>query len=266
MWHQGQETAQLAKQSAFAVGAAAGHAVNAAEVAATAGRHGILQAAAHLQMATEAILNSDTFCLRDAGDAPVFAEDLRRIIAFLEGASAQGRQLPRTAVFVLVFLAFRLLSSCNQLCDAVVRQLVSSRTVLSRSCLLAATAPGWFLAFHFRNVLLEDVSDWRYGGGALVRNLRRMPPAFWLSIATSGAVSLQASSNFAAGATGFVLSLRLRSFLLLSALSAAAAARGQAGTVASIKALAEASAPALTEAARRLWHQLLARSRLTGHL
>merc|ERR1712217_439730 len=117
----------------------------------------------------------------------------------------------------------------------MIGELLYGRTVFARLGLCGAVAPGWLALILYRNTLLKDIGllpGWSYGGrdsspsngedlqletaALLARNMRCLPPAFWLAVSVSGSVSLQIVRDSSSRIVQSVLRTRFYVLVLLA--------------------------------------------------
>jgi hypothetical protein len=181
--------------------------------------------------ALEELKQSEALQLRRLEDLPSFADYASRCADQLDQLASELRRMPRSAVFAATILALRLIAAVNAIGDAAIDEMLHGRTLLSKVGLMSATMPGCLAVYHYRHALLADLprssSEAGESSGALLslqkvevlaRNSRRMPPAFWLSIAISGSVALQVAKKISSRAIRGVLRFRMKLLLSLAAL------------------------------------------------
>lgn len=111
-----------------------------------------------------------------------------------EAVTIQLKNLSTPAAVALSVLSLRALSTLGHLTDVYLSQLLHTPTRTARVALAATVAPGYLLAYKFEHELLKeqgrDSSEWH--SAVLVRNYRRLPPAFYLAASASCTVTAKA--------------------------------------------------------------------------
>jgi len=149
------------------------------------------------------------------------------------------RKVPLPAIATASVLAFQTAAALNGVFEAAMTELLTDSSVPMRIVLALAVTPGWVAALTHRNMApealkrasttpltragttaltsvprvtapeetgaeahgmietaVEDVSHWLV---ELAVEARRLPPGYWMAFTASGAITLQAVSNAAAG-------------------------------------------------------------------
>lgn len=184
-------------------------------------------------VALEELKQSEALQLRRLEDLPSFADYASRWCDQLDLLAGELRRMPRSAVIAASVLALRLVAAVNAIGDAAIDEMLHGRTLVSKFGLAAAALPGWLALYHYRHALMVDLptsprnGEAKLGSGALLslqklevmaRNSRRLPPAFWLSIAVSGSVALQVAKQVTSRTIRGVLRFRMKLLLSLAAL------------------------------------------------
>merc|ERR1712217_465605 len=90
----------------------------------------------------------------------------------------------------------RLASVLNGISDAFIQELLHGQTMMSKLTLAFHFLLGLFSLYYYRHDLLQEeqtkpAATHHLRAAELARNLRRMPPVFWLTTCFPGAVTLQ---------------------------------------------------------------------------
>lgn len=220
--------------------------------------------------AMEKLKESEALQLRRLEDLPSFADYVARLGNQLDALLQELRCMPRPAVATAVLLLLRLLSMLNGIVDAAIYELLHGRTVLSKLGLLSALVPGWLAIYHYRCAILQDLHVWPertpeatsstlmklQWHTQLARNLRRMPPAFWLATCMSGTVGLQITKEVCSRTIQGVLRLRLRLLLIIGAIYGAASCGVQDRFAIMVSALVGKLPPNVAEGLKKFWGDL----------
>lgn len=183
-------------------------------------------------------LSVEVLSIRSSEDVQSSLDSVSHFRKQLEFVAAET--MPSPAVAATAFLAARLVGAVNGIGDAAIGELLYGQSLLSRLGLVAAVTPGWLALVLYRNVLLKDIQlppGWSYGGSLagtsddedvklqtaalLARNARCLPPAFWLAVSVSGAVSLQVVRDSVSRIVRSVLRIRFPVLLVFAAAFAA---------------------------------------------
>lgn len=233
----------------------------------------------------EDLRSSLTMRLRPLEDPTSCADQVSRLSEQLEAFWSEVRLMPMPAVAVASLLALRLVVALNSIGDALIDELLHGHTAFSRCCLMTAVAPGLLAICQNRDALLQELptavvhvsprlssvgtdpasdSSPRVPPQAavlLARNLRCMPPAFWLAICPSMAVSLQVMKWLSLRTIRGVLHARLRWLLCAAIACAIATGRGRERAIMPAAGLSEALPPGVSKALCTIWYRLQALTR-----
>lgn len=180
--------------------------------------------ASQLVSAAQHELGSNAFALRQPDEQQTCSQFIDGIsvkaIATLLPLSFAIRKVPLPAIASLSVLTIQTATAFNGVFEAAMTELLSSPSVPMRIALALAVTPGWLAALSYRNMapmesrargstatadgnmqaegmgVIEDVS---HSLSRIARDARCLPPAFWLASSVSGAITLQAVSDLAAG-------------------------------------------------------------------
>lgn len=243
------ELAVLAGDHSWRASRAAGSGARDAAVAASAAmRQGALAAAegawilakrlaAIARQGLNDLQHSEAFRLRQPEEVQSFEawfSAIRRIYA-LDSLLQEFKAMPGPVVFALGFLSLRAIAALGDLTETLMTELLYGRSFMSRAAALGASMPGCLAAWHFRTLFLQelqalpheaaqcrsqvDVAILRFA--RLLRVARCLPPAFWLSVAMSGAMAMQVARDVSKQSVRMVLKSRLRTLLITSMAGAA---------------------------------------------
>jgi len=213
--------------------------------------------------------HSEALQLRRLDDQPSFTASLSSIFGgSLDALMAELRLMPSPAVAAAVVVALRSMATLSAVGDSVVYELLHGRSFVSRVVLTTTAAPGMILLCHYRSALLEGVLlPWTAGGvgdpqagrpqwhAQLARNLRRMPPVFWLATSASGAIWLQVVKESSMFVVYRVLRMRLRLLLAITAMYVAAMHGGKERAAGAVSGCVERLPPDVARALTCGWYQ-----------
>lgn len=170
-------------------------------------------------------LKPEAVALRQPGEQQTshqFLDDMwGRAFAALVPLSFAIRKVPLPAIASVSVLTLQTAAAFNGVFQAAMTELLNPLSVPMRVALALAVTPGWVAALSYRNMApmesqsggVTPIGDGTEAGGLgamaaeevrhrltrMAVDARCLPPAFWMAFTASGAITLQAVSNAAAG-------------------------------------------------------------------
>lgn len=167
-------------------------------------------------------LKPEALALRQAGEQQTcqqFLDDMSgKVFVALMPLGFAIRKVPLPAIASVSVLSVQTAAAFNGVFQAAMTQLLASPSLPARFTLALAVVPGWLAALRYRNMapqslqrlvskhlsmsmeeeegqgMIEDVS---HRLTRMAVDARCLPPAFWMAVTASGAITLQAVSDAA---------------------------------------------------------------------